>query len=832
MEPVDIQVERVKAELARLECRRSELQDVLKRLEALPRQPALRFQVASALSSGEALNQQSPENAKIALFRSLFRGRMDVFPRRFESATTGRSGYQPCCRNEWKRGVCEKPRVKCAECARREFVPVSDDVIRCHLTGQAPETWRRENFVAGVYPLLEDETCWFVAADFDKSSWQADVAAFRDTCMEMGVPVAIERSRSGNGAHAWVFFAEPVPAALARRMATFVLTRTMMNRPELGMDSYDRLFPNQDVMPKGGFGNLIALPLQKAPRAAGNSVFVDDAFVPHADQWAYLSEVPRMSRAAVDSIAERVATPGQALGLEKVEPIADEKEPWLRLPSGRAVEPVYAGPKPEQVTVVLGNQIYLAIDGLPPPLRNELIRLAAFPNPEFFQAQALRLPIFNVPRVICCHEALPQHIGLPRGVLQAVLDVFSRWGIDAEVRDERFPGVRIKVKFKGELRPGQRVALRALHAHDTGVLAASTAFGKTVLAAKMIAERKVNTLILVHSRQLLDQWLERLAAFLEIAPKSVGQIRGGKDKPTGVIDVATIQSLVRKGVVDDRVAAYGQVIVDECHHISAQSFESVARQCKARYVLGLSATVKRKDGHHPIIFMQCGPVRFEITDQQAADARPFAHFVIPHFTEFRMPFGEGEKPPAYSVHQVFQTVLQDAGRNARIVADVRQSLREGRNPLVLTERLEHLEALAHLLAEQGEQVFVLRGGMGLKEKRRLMAEYNADQTGTSRVLLSTGRFLGEGFDDARLDTLFLAFPVSWRGTLTQYAGRLHRLCEGKKQVVIHDYADTKDPLLAAMYRRRCTGYRAIGYELLDGRALPLGQGGLVRSRHL
>ena len=822
MVSVEIQSWQIREELAALERRRDELLEKLKQLDSLPRQSALPLQTAVSPMGG-GVNRLSPESAKIALFRTLFRGRDDVFPKRFESTATGRSGYQPCCRNEWKRGVCEKPRVKCAECAHREFVPVSDDVIRCHLTGQDPEKWRRGDFVAGVYPLLEDETCWFVAADFDKSSWQADVAAFRDTCVTMGVPLAIERSRSGNGAHAWIFFAEPVPAVLARRMATFVLTQAMSSRPELGMDSYDRLFPNQDVMPKGGFGNLIALPLQKTPRAAGNSVFVDGNFVPHADQWAYLSGVPRMSRAAVDAITSRVVTPGQALGLEKMpaEVVAGDKEPWRRLPSGRVVEQAYSGPKPEQVELVLGNQIYLVTDGLPPPLRNELTRLAAFPNPEFFQAQALRLPVFNVPRVICCHEMLPQHIGLPRGVLQDVLDLLARWGIAAEVRDERFSGTRIKVKFKGELRPMQKNAMEALQAHDTGVLAASTAFGKTVLAAKMIAARKVRTLILVHSRQLLDQWLERLSTFLEIAPKSVGQIRGGKDKPTGIIDVATIQSLVRKGVVDDRVATYGQVIVDECHHISAQSFELVARQFKARYVLGLSATVKRKDGHQPIIFMQCGPVRFEITDQQAADARPFAHFVVPHFTEFRMPPGEGEKPPVYPVHQVFLTVQQDAERNAMIVADVRQALREDRNPLVLTERIEHLETLARQLTEQGERVFVLRGGMGVKEKRRLMAEYNAESAGVPRVLLSTGRFLGEGFDDARLDTLFLAFPVSWRGTLAQYAGRLHRLCDGKKHVVIHDYADTKDAVLAAMYRRRCAGYRAIGYEVLDGRNLPL-----------
>ena len=808
-------VERIKAELKTLEARQIELHTQLVHLESLPRQPSLRFRPArGSPNPQDSLDRHSPQEAKIALFRSLFRGRDDVFPKRFVSMRTGKSGYQPCCRHEWLRGLCDKPRIKCVVCPNRSLVPVTDDVIRNHLLGADPNDRRRQEFIIGVYPLLEDETCWFVAADFDKSSFAADVSAFRETCREMGVPLSVERSRSGNGAHAWIFFGGQVPAAMIRKLATFIITQTMIRRPELGLDSYDRLFPNQDTMPKGGFGNLIALPLQKKPRESGNSVFVDEEFIPYPDQWAYLSSVRRLSREETHSLIGGIPTAELALGLDAGLTEADTRRPWLRLPSGNVAEPVYKGPKPERAIVVLGNQVYIRKEGFPPPLLNQLIRLAAFPNPEFFEAQSLRLPVFNIPRVIGCHEQLPEHIGLPRGLRGRVMELLSHWGIAVDLQDERVAGVPIKANFNGELRSAQRVATKALDEHDVGVLAASTAFGKTVVAARMIAKRKVNTLILVHSRQLLDQWLARLKTFLDLPPNSIGQIRGGKNKPTGVIDVATLQSLIHKGVVDDRVARYGHVVFDECHHVSASSFEQVARQCKAKFVLGLSATVRRKDGHHPIIFMQCGAVRYEVTDKEAAMSRPFEHVVIPRATNFSMPPVE-EKPTAYQVHQIFQAIAQNEERNKLVVNDIVEAVSQGRNPVVLTERIEHLGTLSAMLTARLAHVCVVRGGMGVKERKRLMEEYRALPTGAPKVLMSTGRFLGEGFDEERLDTLFLVFPISWRGTLAQYAGRLHRLSERKERVIIYDYADLRDPVLVSMFRKRCAGYRSIGYVVQE-----------------
>ncbi len=756
------------------------------------------------------VHHRSTPEAKIALFRSLFRGREDVYPRRFESRKTGKAGYSPACANEWVRGVCEKPKIKCADCPQRRFLPVTDEVVRWHLSGRDDDG---RDFVMGVYPMLQDETCFFLAADFDKTDWQEDAAAVLETCRSLDLPAALERSRSGNGGHVWWFFAEAVPAALARRLGSHILTETMERRPDIGLDSYDRFFPNQDTLPHGGFGNLIALPLQKGPRERGNSVFLDDAGQPHADPWAGLSQVARIGRAAVEEIVRDAERRGRIVGVRMASPDEEDAEPWTLSPSRRHAFPL-VGPLPKSLELTLGDQIYIAKDGLPPGLRNRLLRLAAFQNPEFYKAQAMRLPTYDKPRIIGCAEDHARYLGLPRGCLEEVQTLLADLHVKAVLRDQRFAGVALDVKFQGELRPEQAVAAEEMRRHETGVLAATTAFGKTVVAAWLIAQRGVNTLVLVHRRQLLEQWVERLSAFLDQPPKAIGRIGGGhKKKATGTLDVAVIQSLVRKGVVKDCVAEYGQVIVDECHHLSAQSFEQVVRRAKARFVLGLSATVARKDGHHPIIFMQCGPVRHVVDAKAQAAARPFRHVVLVRPTAF-CPLREADPDARLQFQALYGELIADDQRNRLICDEIVQAVREGRSPLVLTERNEHLDDLAGRLSPVVRNLVVLRGGTGLKETRGTAARLAAIPEGEERVLLATGRYIGEGFDDARLDTLFLTLPVSWRGTIAQYAGRLHRLNDRKREVRVYDYADLNVPMLARMFDRRCRGYEAVGYTIL------------------
>ncbi|MHB0958731.1 MAG: TOTE conflict system archaeo-eukaryotic primase domain-containing protein [Pirellulaceae bacterium] len=763
-----------------------------------------------------AINDRSPPEAKIALFRTLFRGREDVFARRFESRASGKSGYSPACGNAWLRGICPKPRGKCATCQHQQYLPITDAVVRSHLLGHDD---RGADFVMGVYPLLLDESCCFLAMDFDKCSWQEDAPAVLATCERLGVPAVLERSRSGNGGHVWVFFAGPVPASLARRLGAYVLTETMEYRPEIGLESYDRLFPNQDTMPQGGFGNLIALPLQGEPRRRGNSVFVDANWEPYADQWHFLSCVQRMAASTVERIVRDATQRGRVIGVRLVCDEDARTEPW-QTPPNRTGRPTIVGPLPERVELTLGDQIYVPKDALPATLRNQLIRLAAFQNPEFYKAQAMRLSTYDKPRIIACAEELDRYIGLPRGCLEEVQSLLSDLHIDINVRDERLAGTPLSVAFQGQLRPEQLAATRSLLAHDTGVLAATTAFGKTVVAAWLIAERAVNTLILVHRRQLVDQWMERLTSFLGLSKKEIGQIGGGKRRVTGNLDVAVIQSLVRKGVVQDLVGDYGHIIVDECHHLSAHSFELVMRRARAKYVLGLSATVTRKDGHHPIVFMQCGPVRYRVDAKTAAKERPFAHTVHVRPTSFR-PLIEADPDRRLQFHTLYQELIADEDRNRMICGDVLEALRAGRSPLLLTERKEHLQALADRLTPYVKNMVVLYGGRGATELRAAANQLARISEGETRVLLATGRYIGEGFDDARLDTLFLTLPVSWRGTVAQYVGRLHRLHEDKTEVRVYDYADLNVPMLARMFDRRCEGYEAVGYTvLIPGSAVP------------
>jgi len=753
-------------------------------------------------SHGITAQEPNPPNAtpprsrltteeKVTLFRKLFRGRTDAVPIRWEGKS-GRTGYAPACANEWVAGVCEKPRIKCSDCGHRALIPLTDKTIYDHLAGY---------HTAGVYPLLLDDTCHFLSVDFDEEGWREDVQAFARSCRELDVPVAVEVSRSGNGAHAWIFFSSNIAARDARRLGTAVISHTCTRTRQLKLSSYDRLFPNQDTMPKGGFGNLIALPLQKRPRESGGSIFVDDALKPYADQWAFLATVQPMAVQDVEPAILRATHGSHPLDVTFIGE-EDLQEPWKR---SAVTDRRLPGPMPESLRVTIANMLYFEKEELPQPLANRLIRLAAFQNPEFYKAQAMRLPVWDEPRVIGCAENFPQHIALPRGCLDPARELLRENRIRIEMRDERFGGAPIDLHFAGTLRADQQAALAAIFRHDIGVLCAPTAFGKTVTAASLIARRGVNTLVLVHRTELLKQWHERLLAFLGVGKEVIGTIGGGKAKPTGKIDIAVMQSLFRQGEASEIVENYGHVIVDECHHLSAFSFDAILKRTRAKFVLGLTATPFRRDGRQPIIFMQCGPIRHTAAIPEGA---PKLLDVVPRHlkTLFNSSTDAG-------IQEVFRQLAIDDHRTATISAEIQAAFDEGRKVLVLTERTEHLEALGADLAGRVSTLFTLHGRMSKKQRAQLRHDLEALPPDAPRVLLSTGKLVGEGFDHPPLDTLVLAMPISWKGTLQQYAGRLHREQANKSNVRIIDFVDVGHPALLRMWEKRQRGYRAMGYRI-------------------
>jgi superfamily II DNA or RNA helicase len=590
----------------------------------------------------------------------------------------------------------------------------------------------------------------------------------------------------------------------------------MSRRHELSMESYDRLFPSQDTMPRGGFGNLIGLPLQYGPRARGNSVFLDDQLRPYPDeqQWSYLASLPRIDVETVERIARNATDQESVVGVRIATSDEGDEMPWARLPSRKRGPLVITEPLPKVVCAVLAQKLFVDKAGLPSVLINQIKRLAAFQNPEFYKKQSMRLSTATTPRVIACAEDLPQFVALPRGCQSELESLLRDHGISVEVEDKRVDGESLRLLFQGKLTSVQQAAADALCAHDIGVFVAPPGVGKTVVGTFLVAARGCSTLVLVHRQPLLDQWLAQLSLFLGLEPKQIGQIGAGKKTGNGRLDVAMIQSLVRNNCVQDIVANYGQVIVDECHHLPAVSFERVLAEVKARYVIGLTATPQRRDGHHPIMAMQLGPVRFAVDPKSQAAQRPFAHALVVRETSFKT---SCEKPPG--IQDLYAALAADTRRNELILNDVIGALEQRRSPILLTERKDHLEYFAAQLSRIARHVVVLQGGTSALTRRDVNRQLAAIPDAEERLVLATGRYIGEGFDDARLDTLFLALPVSWKGTLIQYAGRLHRLHPAKREVRIFDYVDREVPVLLRMFQKRLRGYRSLGYARTEA---PLG----------
>ena len=713
-------------------------------------------------------SKQEIINERMKIYKGYFRGRNDVFAFRWESKK-GQSGYSPACEHEWHPTICKKPEIKCSACPHRSYLPLTDSVFYDHLSGRK---------TVGIYPILDDDTCYFLAVDFDKGSWKEDVRAFIETCRVHRIPCGVERSRSGNGCHVWVFFNEAIPASMARKMGSLLLTKTLEKHYALGIDSYDRLFPNQDKLPKGGFGNLIALPLQGRSRKEGNSLFLEDNLEPAADQWRYLASIPKMSRGQIQQF---IANAGEETFTQK-----------------------HTQTMPEELIIVLKNGIAIKKDKLSSSLIKKLIDLTVFNNPAFYKAQANRMSTSQIPRLIKCSGENEKEIILPRGCLEEVLKLCEDHDIKPILQDETIRELH-EIDFNGSLFPQQQEAVEMLSDHKYGVLSATTGFGKTVVGAAMINKRQTNTLIIVHRKQLLEQWKESLSAFLGCEKDEIGIIGGGKNKPSGKVDIATIQTLTSKQENLMKVREYGHVIVDECHHISAFTFEKVMKEARAGFVLGLTATPTRKDGLHPIMTMQCGPIRHKVNAKSQAKVHHFDHLLIQRNTVFHS--------KKETIQSLFNELQEDEKRNEMIFNDILKSLDEGRSPIVLTERQKHIDILTERLQGFAKNVIVLKGGLSKKDERARLQRLKEIPDSEERIIIATGKYIGEGFDNSRLDTLFLTMPVSWKGTLQQYVGRLHRIHHLKQDVKVYDYVDRKIPVLKKMFEKRLKGYNSLGYKV-------------------
>ena len=731
---------------------------------------------------------------KVKIFMEVFKGRTDLYAKRWISNKTGKSGYSPVCKNEFNKYKCDKSRTKCNECVNRELVPLTEDIILKHLKGE---------ITIGIYPLLLGDLCNFLAIDFDKKTYEKDVIAFWNICDKFNIPIYVERSRSGNGAHVWIFFEESIPAKMARKMGNILLTKTM-EKESLDLDSYDRLFPNQDTMPKGGFGNLIALPFQGESCKNGNTMFVNKYFEIEKNQIGILTNIKRMKIEEIQSFNDMYKDD------DYQEPDTEQLLNEDEIPKKDNIKEIKFS---NNVECILDNQIYVKKLKLLPNEITYLKRLASFTNPQFYEKQKLRLPVYNIPRIISCFEEDERFLKLPRGCLEEIEEICKKSNVKLIVKDTREEGTKTDYEFNGKLSKKQEKVMEELLKHNIGIMCAATGFGKTVISAKIISKLKINTLILVNRNNLLEQWKDRLSYFFNISKKEIGQIGANKETLNGKLDIASFQSLARKDNLEELVKDYGLVIVDECHHVASYNFEKVLKSVRSKYVYGLTATPTRKDGLHRIIYMQCGKIRTRVNSRELKQNKKMEHIVIVQKTNYK--YISPEENEKIQISDILNDMCNNVFRNSLIIQDIKKCIQDGRTPIVLTERIEHLKILKEGLESLNIPIIIYKGRMGKKQTEELKENLKvADENNNSRIILATSSSIGEGFDDSRLDTLFLTMPVSWKGRIIQYVGRLHREHEDKQKVIVYDYLDNMK-ILEKMYERRLKGYKISGYTILE-----------------